>query len=73
MVPGESILRDLQAQDLADGTMGPHRFCRHGNYLDHSAAAATGIMMGFLSFTGGAKALKKKRPCQASRTHPSSR
>lgn len=66
------MLRDLQAQDLADGTMGPYRFCRHEDYLDHSPAAATGIMIGFFSFTRGAKALKKKRPCQASRTHPSS-
>lgn len=66
------MLRDLQAQDLADGTMGSYRFCRHEDYLDHSPAAATGIMIGFFSFTRGAKALKKKRPCQASRTHPSS-
>lgn len=41
------MLRVLQAQDLADGTVGPHRFCRHEDDLDHSAAAATGIMMGF--------------------------
>lgn len=43
-----TMLRDLQAQDLADGTMGPYRFCRHEDYLDHSPAAATGIMIGFL-------------------------
>lgn len=51
---------------------GPTGFARHEDYLDHSAAAATGITMGFFNFTGGAKAWKKKRPCQASRTHPSS-
>lgn len=49
------MLRDLKAQDLADGTIGPYRFFRHEYYLDHSAAATTGIMMGFFTFTGGGK------------------
>lgn len=74
MVPGGYFWRAVQSSGTCRLVVpwGPHRFYRHEDYLDHSAAAAAGIMMGFLSFTGGAKALKEKRPCQASRTHPSS-
>lgn len=67
------MLADLWVQDLADGPGGPYSYCGHTGYLDHTSAAAAGITAGFFWFTSRAKTLKKKRSCQVSRTHPSSR
>lgn len=66
------MLTDLWVQDLADGPTVAWGYCRHEGYLDCTSASAAGITTGFFCFTSRAKALEKKRFCQASRTHPSS-